>query len=138
MLNLNTPAEADAAKAALRPLAGSGAGAFMHEGAWTGLRASDSAALKLPRIRCSAAAASQGYEPAGSASRARQARVAQLSSMLTGSMQAGAVQSGTVLSGAVQVGGGQPGATQNFNQTTRIPVIPGGVGSHPAREPEPV
>jgi hypothetical protein len=143
MLSMMTPAEVNAAKAELRPLAGTGAGAFAREGVRAAFRPDGIAALALPRIRCSAAAASQGYEPAGSASRARKASFAPVSSMLAAAMQAGAVEGGLVHTGpaqgsAVKTGSGQRGTTQNFNQTTLIPVIPGGLGPHPAREPEPV
>jgi hypothetical protein len=124
MLNMISPAEAHTATAAERPLAGFGAGAFACEGTWTGSRTSRKAAgPALPRIRHAEVDSSQGIAPAGSASRAYETSVALASPMLSGS---------------VAFGSGQGGAIQNFIQTTRIPVIPGGLGSHPAREPDPV
>jgi hypothetical protein len=124
MLNMNPTVEADAAKAAQRPLAGSGAGAFTCEGTWTGSRAiRKAAAPALPRIRRIDAANSQGHAQAGPASRAYQTSLAQV---------------GFELTGAADFGSGRGGAVQHFNQMTRIPVIPGGLGPHPAREPDPV
>ncbi len=124
MLNMITTAEADAAKAAQRPLAGSGAGAFTCEGPWATSRVSRKAAsAALPRIRHAEVAGTPGYAQAGSASRAYPTSLVQVSSVLTF---------------AVKFGSGLGSGTQHFNQTTRLPLIPGGLGPHPAREPDPV
>ena len=124
MLSMITTAKVDQAKAAQRPLAGIGAGAFQCEGAWAMSRATRNAAsLALPRPRPAGVAGTQGYAQAGSASGAYPTSFTQVSN---------------VLAGAVKFGSGLSDATQHFNQTTLIPVIPGGLGPHPAREPDPV
>lgn len=86
----------DAAQAAKRPLAGTGAGAFTREGTLTGFRTREAAVLALPRLRW-------------------------------------AVAAGSGLSGNVS-----SQQFHNSNQMTRSYPIPGGVGPHPAREPDPV
>ena len=113
-----TPAKAEAAtaqtadayadQAAMRPLAGFGAGAFVCAGAWAGLMASplssEMAALAGSRVKPSAFGA------------AYKAGVA-----------------GVVAADSAQRD------NHNFIQTARLyPVTQGGVGPHPAREPEPV
>jgi hypothetical protein len=105
-------ADAHAAQAATRPLAGFGAGALMHDGAWAGPRVNEMAvALALPRIKSAIAAISTGHAQAG---------VAGAASM-------------TSFVDIVQVD------TQKCSQMTRLyPATPGGVGPHPAREREPV
>jgi hypothetical protein len=124
MLNMITTAEADAAEAAQRPLAGFGAGAFTCEGPWAASRVTRKAAsAALPRVRHAEVAGTPGYVQAGSASRAYPTSLVQISS---------------ILSFAVKSGSGLGSGTQHFNQMTRLPLIPGGLGSHPAREPDPV
>jgi hypothetical protein len=106
-------AEADAAWAAMRPLAGLGAGAFASEGARVGSGASERTALAaLPRIRRAFAVTSQlGAQAHGRG--------------------CGAYQPGTI--------GGNTVGTSTISLMARInPVTPGGLGPHPAREPEPV
>jgi len=97
------------AQAAKRPLAGFGAGAFTCDGVRVGSRATESAAAPaLPRIRRAAAAISQGQAQGGYVGAAH----------TTGLIQA---------------------TTEQFKQMTRVnPVVPGGLGPHPAGEPEPV
>ena len=90
-------------KAAKRPLAGTGAGAFPCEGAMVGSHAGDVVAARaLPRFRWTTVAAA------------------------------------SVVS-ASKGDGYQPTSRNEFEHTTQISlVIPGGVGPHPVREPEPV
>jgi len=101
-----------AAQADQRPLAGFGTGAFTCDGAWVGSGADEMATgLALPRIRQAAAAKRSGHALAG---------------------VVGADQKTSLVST------GELG-TEHVNLMTRInPVTPGGVGPHPAREPEPV
>jgi len=143
----------DAAQAAKRPLAGTGAGAFTCEGAFlsesalaglsesalAGSRTSDSAALVIPRLRWAAAAGAGnglvgiglGHASAGFAGGTK-AALAGVESCDVKSAKIGPVNGSTI-------------STQQFdnsklsNQMTRsYPITPGGVGPHPAREPDPV
>jgi len=116
MLNF-TPATAEAAnayaaQAATRPLAGFGAGAFTCEGAWVGSRVNEmAAALVLPRIKAALGGIGSGNAQAAAGGGARM------------TSHVGIVREDT----------------QKLSQTTRIyPATQGGVGPHPAREPEPV
>jgi hypothetical protein len=104
----NAVADVDAAQAAMRPLAGFGAGAFACGSAWVGSRVSETAAaLALPRIRRDLAGISLGH-----------------------------AQAGGPVGGAYEA---SLAGTKQSNQMTRVnPVTPGGVGPHPAREPDPV
>jgi hypothetical protein len=129
MLSMITTATADttaSVDAALvqRPSAGLGAGAFVREVTFipegslrpegTGSKTAGVACLvgtTAPVASAAGVSGTAGYVQAGSASRAVRTSLGQAS--------------GT-------------GVTQHFNQMTRIPVIPGGVGPHPAREPDPV
>jgi len=122
-----TVAELRAAQAAMRPLAGSGAGAFACDGARVGSSASQLAAGPASlRVRGGFVAVRPVHAPDGFAS-AFQARSGGRSSTI------GASADGTGMASTSSGNGKQ------LNQTTRIyPVIPGGVGPHPAREPEPV
>jgi hypothetical protein len=126
MLNFKL-ADVDATPAAMQPLAGSGAGAFTCDGAWEGSSASRRAAGQaLPRIRGSFAvvphvpvrmadAFGNGYQGT--------------------TVRIGALGSGVLSTEVLSTGG----STKQHNQMTRIfPVAPGGVGPHPAREPDPV
>jgi hypothetical protein len=104
-------ANAHAAQAATRPFAGFGAGAFTCDGGSVGSRVSEmTVVLPVPRIKAA-----------------------------IGSI--GADAQATVFGGlrmSSHVGIVQEDA-QKLSQTTRIyPVNPGGLGPHPAREPEPV
>jgi hypothetical protein len=130
VLNI-TPATAEAAtaqtadayanEAATRPLAGFGAGAFAREGAWAGSRIREMAALALSRVRPALGVSGAPASGAGQA-------------------QAGAFGAAckTSVVDVVQVDSAQRD-THNFIQTARLyPVTQGGVGPHPAREPEPV
>jgi hypothetical protein len=121
-------AEAGAAQAALRPLAGFGAGAFGSDGVWAGSHASQKVASPaLPRFRgASAGATSQecaqtpahggAYEPGFDG---------RTSSIRTSSVR-------------IRPAGSTVG-TQQISLMARLnPVTPGGVGPHPAREPRPV
>jgi hypothetical protein len=131
-----------AASAAMRPLAGFGAGAFACEGTWASpvfaspVFASpvfatplinETAALALPRVKrgveaASTAAIGNGHGQAGQAGAA---------------YKTGATYKTSVVD-IVRVDSVQQD-THNFIQTARqYPVTPGGVGPHPAREPEPV
>jgi hypothetical protein len=121
-----TTADACVSQAAMRPLAGFGAGAFTHDGAWAGSRISEMVAvLALPRIKSASGATSPSGAQAGVAGAAPMSSAfgrvladARLAQVCKDSLQAD---------------------THNFIQMTRqYPVIPGGVGPHPAREPVPV
>jgi hypothetical protein len=105
-------ANAYAAQAATRPLAGFGAGAFTCEGALVGSGVNErTAALALPRIKAAIGAIGAGQSQAAVFSGARM----------------------TTHVGIVQED------TKKLIQTTRIyPATPGGLGPYPAREPEPV
>jgi hypothetical protein len=108
-------ADAYAAQAATRPLAGFGAGAFTREGARVGSRVNEkAAALGLPRIKPAFAASSTGH--------AGVAGTAHMTSFI----------------GIVQLGTAQVDPNNCIQMTRLYPVIPGGVGPHPAREPVPV
>jgi hypothetical protein len=109
-------AEANAAWADVRPLADLGAGAFASEGAWVGSGASKRVASRaLPRIRRAFAPASS---PVGAQAHGR---------------GCGAYQPG-------MIGGNSVGTSTSTTSLMTLvnPVIPGGLGPHPAREPEPV
>jgi len=111
------PYQMESAQAATRPLAGSGAGAFMCDGAQVGSPAGQLAVGRpLPRIRRVFGAGTHfGF--------------------------AGPVDGSTVHSGngSTVSGGKGSTSTKQLNQTIRIyPVTPGGLGPHPAREPDPV
>jgi hypothetical protein len=107
-------AQADAAWAALRPIAGLGAGAFASEGAQVGSGASKRVAPPaLPRMRGAFAGV---IGPVGAQAHGR---------------GCGAYQPGTI--------GGNTVGTSTISLMARInPVTPGGLGPHPAREPKPV
>jgi hypothetical protein len=125
----STVAEVRAAQAAMRPLAGFGAGAFACDGAWVGSSASQLVAgPALPRIR--------GAFAAGRPVHARTADA------FGGAFRARSVGGGSALIASthgVGMASTRSGSTKQHNQTTRIyPVIPGGLGPHPAREPDPV
>jgi len=111
-------AEADAAQAAMRPVAGFGAGAFTCDGALVGSSANELAALlPLRRIRGGVAATSTSAAGVGTIS--------------TSNIRTSSVRTSPV--GTTSVG------TQQFDLMARIsPAAPGGLGPHPAREPEPV
>jgi len=141
MLNI-TPATAEAttaqtvdacaSQAAQRPLAGFGAGAFTRDGASTGSQVSEmAAALALPRIKPASGAASTGGAKAGSAGAVCTGRLVDRTQVSIARL--GIVQVDTVQVDTVQAD------NHNCIQMTRLyPVIPGGVGPHPAREPVPV
>jgi hypothetical protein len=128
----NAVAEVDAAQAAMRPLAGFGAGAFTCDGAFVGSRANEMAASSaLPPVRGAFAATGMhhvrpdgvvgGYQPAA---------------VSTGTVSTGTVSTGTVSTSTVST---STVSIKQLNLMARInPVTPGGVGSHPAREPDPV
>ena len=105
-------ANAYAAEAATRPLAGFGAGAFTCDGAWVGSRVSEmTVVLPRPRIKAAIGAIGTGHAQAAVFGGGRMTR------------HVGIVQEDA----------------QKLSQKTRIyPVNQGGLGSHPAREPEPV
>jgi hypothetical protein len=134
----------DAAQAAKRPLAGTGAGAFTFEGAATsesaraGIRTSEAAVLALPRLRWAAAAGAGcglvgtglGHASAGFGGRGTKA--ASLGVKSGGSAKTSPVYVRTICNQKFD-------NSKQINQMTRsYPVTPGGMGSHPAREPDPV
>jgi hypothetical protein len=129
----------DAAQAAKRPLAGTGAGAFTREGTGAGIRTSEAAVLAIPRLRWAAAAGTGcgqvgtglGHASAGFGGRGTQAAFG------VKSAKASPVYGTTI--GNQKPGNNQFGTSEQINLMTRsYPVIPGGVGPHPAREPDPV
>jgi len=122
MLNIITLADATQAEAAQRPLAGFGAGAFTCDGARVGYGNELTATQALPRIKW-AAVISEGHVQAGFAGGAYRTSPILADAALTEVARLSALQA----------------YSQHFNQMTRIrPVTPGGVGPHPAREPDPV
>jgi hypothetical protein len=158
-------ADANALQAATRPLAGFGAGAFTCEGAWVGSQGNETvAALALPRIESavdgisvrSAQAAALGAtwltsevaKPDGAHAGGAGSDGAFSGTASAGSTQATTVKATTVKATTVQAASAKAatvhvsiGQTDSYNfiQMTRLyPVIPGGVGPHPAREPVPV
>jgi hypothetical protein len=113
------PLQMEAVQAATRPLAGSGAGAFMCDGAQAGSPSGQLAVDRpLPRIRRVFGAGTHfGFAGTG-----------------VGSTGVGSTGAGSTVNG----GKGSTSSKQ-LNQKTRIyPVTPGGLGPHPAREPDPV
>jgi hypothetical protein len=124
----STVAEVRAPQAAMRPLAGFGAGAFACEGAQIDSAAKQlTAGPALPRIR-GAFASVQPVHPWATGG-------------FGGAFRASAIDGSTI--GVSNVGTGMAsttnGGAKQLNQTTRIyPVAPGGLGPHPAREPDPV
>ena len=140
-------AEADAAQAAMRPLAGFGAGAFTCDGALVGSGASEMVALRaLQRIRGAVAATS----PASVRAHGRGCGAHQLGAVGISSVRKSGVRKSPVGIGSISisnvrtstvrtstVGNGGVG-TQQFDLMARInPAFPGVLGPHPAREPEP-
>lgn len=131
------------------PLAGSGVGTSACGDLWTGARTSGDG-LSLPRIRQSVAAGESGRASAGQAPelRAQQGFAARSAAdAMTGAGRIGAgyvrdrhvsnhASNGPV--GATFLGAGQVRTAQPNQKTQISPVIPGGVGPHPAREPDPV
>ncbi|HTA07486.1 MAG TPA: hypothetical protein VK836_03190 [Streptosporangiaceae bacterium] len=122
--------DAYASQAAQRPLAGFGAGAFTRDGACSGSQVSKmAAALAVPRIKrvkaCAGSAITGGAKAGLADATCTNSRVA--------GTQVSIAQLGIVPVDTVQAG------SHNFIQMARqYPVIPGGVGPHPAREPVPV
>jgi hypothetical protein len=113
------PLQMEVAQAATRPLAGSGAGAFMCDGAQAGSPAGQLAVDRpLPRIRRVFGAGTHfGFAGTG----------------------VGSTGAGSTVDGSSVFGGKGSTSSKQLNQTTRIyPVTPGGLGPHPAREPDPV
>jgi hypothetical protein len=120
MANSIASAKAALAQAAQRPHAGFGAGAFTCDGDGVGSGAEMAAALALPRIKW--AVISRGHAQPGFVLGAT-----------TSLAQTSPVPNSPVLGGVGQA------YTEQIEQTTRInPVAPGGLGPHPAREPDPV
>jgi hypothetical protein len=129
-------AEADATQAAMRPLAGFGAGAFTCDGALVGSGASELAAsLAQPRIRGAVGATS----PASAQAHGRGYGALQLGpvgKVSTSNVRTSTVRISTGGTSTVRI---STGGAQQFNLMARIsPATPGGLGPHPAREPEPV
>jgi hypothetical protein len=132
MLNLvSADAKADACR---HSLAAPRAGAFVCEGASIGSRASVMVApvflpeISLPGVRWAAGYAEAGHAGIGAAA-----------AMSIGASGGSVFGGSSVFGGGGGVIGDRKVKTQQLNQTTRInPVIPGGVGPHPAREPDPV
>jgi hypothetical protein len=109
------------AMAAQRPLAGFGAGAFCCDGVWVG------STLPAETVPAAGAAKGTGLTAALALPRVKRS----VAAISQGYAPAG-------VSGAVSPAGTQA-KTEQFEHLTRInPVVPGGVGPHPAREPEPV
>jgi hypothetical protein len=121
-------AEVETAQAAMRPLAGSGAGAFTCDGARVGSRVSEMAASPaLPRVLGTSAATTPARAQAhGRGCVAYQPGTAGTSTAYTSTITTSTITTSTV-------------GTKQFSMMARInPVTPGGLGPHPAREPEPV
>jgi hypothetical protein len=136
------------------PLAGIGAGAFAREGASAGTPAEQmAAALALPRIRPAASGVDEvhaipvfGGTAVFGGRTAVPGSTAVAASGVPASFLPDFSPSGSVRTvvGGVQDGGSPvyaavKASTEQFQQTTRIhPAAKGGVGPHPAREPDPV
>ncbi|HEY2080206.1 MAG TPA: hypothetical protein VGH53_28090 [Streptosporangiaceae bacterium] len=120
-----TVAEVHAAQAAMRPLAGFGAGAFACDGGRVGSSSSQlTAGPALPRIRGAFAAVRPVH--------------ARTADAFAGAFRGSSVGNGTITVG-IGTASTRNGSAKQLNQMTRIyPVAPGGLGPHPAREPEPV
>jgi len=141
-------AEADAAQAAMRPLAGFGAGAFTCDGALVGSGTNDLAAsLALPRIRGAVAATSPARADAhGRGCGAHRLGTVSISSGRTSGVRTSSVRKSTVGVGTISTSNVRTSTvgitnvgTLQFDLMARIsPAAPGGLGPHPAREPEPV
>jgi len=116
-------AEVRAPQAAIRPLTGFGAGAFACDGAQVGSAAKQlTAGPALPRIRDAFAAARPVHPWAADG--------------FGGAFRSSAIGGSSVGTGMAST---RNGGAKQLNQTTRIyPVTPGGLGPHPAREPDPV
>jgi hypothetical protein len=134
----------DAAQAAKRPLAGTGAGAFTSEGTRAGIRTSEAAVLAIPRLRWAAAAGTGcgqvgtglGHASAGFGGWGTQAAFG-VKSAASAKVGHSPVYATTI--GNQKPGNKQFGNSEQINLMTRsYPVTPGGVGPHPAREPDPV
>jgi hypothetical protein len=125
---ISTVAEVHAPQAATRPFAGFGAGAFAPDGTQVCSAAKQlTAGPALPRIRATFAAVRPSH--------------AGVADAFGGAFQGSAIGGSTI--GGSKVGTGMAstrnGGAKQLNQTTRIyPVAPGGLGPHPAREPDPV
>jgi len=119
----DTVAEVRAPQAAMRPIAGFGAGAFACGGVEVGSAAKQlTAGPALPRIRDAFAAVRPVRPWAADA--------------FEGAFRASAIGGSSVGTGMSST---RNGGAKQLNQTTRIyPVAPGGLGPHPAREPDPV
>jgi hypothetical protein len=129
---LGSPAaEADAAQAAMRPLAGFGAGAFTCDGVLVGSGAS-------ARVHGRGCGAHQVGTVGISGVRTSSARK---SAVGVGTISTSHVRTSTVRTSTAGISfvGTSTVGTQQFDLMTRIsPATPGGLGPHPAREPEPV
>jgi hypothetical protein len=133
------------AEAAQRPFAGSGIGAHLCDGlvdaAPVGVSGPElgapmgtgtAAALALPRVKW-AVGISEGHAPADASDEGNQ-----VSTQATTGIQAKTAQLKARQFKAQQFKAQQFKA-QQFKYMTRVnPAFPGGVGPHPAREPEPV
>ncbi|MGO8961476.1 MAG: hypothetical protein ACLQFR_29515 [Streptosporangiaceae bacterium] len=126
----------NSAKAAQRPLAGFGMGTHFCDGVLvdSGLSAAapgmgaakgieTAAALALPRVKWAVPASSEGYAPAGASGASRRPTTEPVSAQQFKAQQFDAQQFD---------------AQQFEHMALAIPVYQGGVGPHPAREPEPV
>jgi hypothetical protein len=116
-------AEVRAPQAAIRPLTGFGAGAFASDGAQVGSAAKQlTAGPALPRIRDAFAVVRPVHPWAADG--------------FGGAFLASTIGGSSVGTGMAST---RNGGAKQLNQTTRIcPVAPGGLGPHPAREPDPV
>jgi hypothetical protein len=146
-------AEANAAQAAMRPLAGFGAGAFTCDGAFVGSGANGLAASSAqPLIRGAAAATGSARAQAhGRGCGGHRLGTVGGSSVGISSVRKSPVGVGTISTSNGRTSNGRTSnvhtstvgtssvGTQQFDLMARInPVTPGGLGPHPAREPGPV
>jgi hypothetical protein len=124
----DTVAEVRAPQAVMRPLAGFGAGAVACDGTQVGSAAKQlTAGPALPRIRDAFAAVRPVHPWAADA--------------FEGAFRASGIGGSTIGGSSVSTGMASTtnGGAKQLNQMTRIyPVAPGGLGPHPAREPDPV
>jgi hypothetical protein len=143
---LGSPAaEADAAQAAMRPLAGFGAGAFTCDGVLVGSGAS----ARVHGRGCGAHQVGTDGISGVRTSSVRKSAVG-VGTISTSHVRTSTVRTSTVrtstagisfvgTSTGISTAGTSTVGTQQFDLMTRIsPAAPGGLGPHPAREPEPV
>jgi hypothetical protein len=127
--------------AGLRPLADIGAGAFSYAQPQTGDRSGLLAALPVfaPPVMVLPVPDAHGGAMGGNGAAAGFIGGVHRTSPAVGSAVLGGAAFGSAVLGSPAVACADQPDQKQFNPTTRIsPVIPGVLGPHPAREPDPV